>query len=109
KAGANGHIKIDIFKYLYYHQSTSTAAKQRQFSRDKEALTAIGVPIRWHQKTSPDGVYLIDRDRLYLPDLELTDQEIMALHHARALWMRTPIEDAIHCAITRQTAGPPGN
>ncbi|HIY86023.1 MAG TPA: WYL domain-containing protein [Candidatus Yaniella excrementavium] len=109
EAGANGRSKNDIFKYLYDHQSTSTAAKQRQFSRDKEALTAIGVPIRWHQKTSPDGVYLIDRDRLYLPDLELTDQEIMALHQARALWMRTPIEDAIHAALTRMTAGQPAN
>src|SRR5699024_10107346 len=103
EAGANGRAKNDIFNYLYDHQNTTTAAKQRQFSRDKEALTAIGVPVQWQQKTTADGVYLIDRDRLYLPDLALTDDEIIALHQARALWMKTPIEDAIHAALTRMT------
>lgn len=109
EAGANGRTKNDIFNYLYDHQSTSSTAKQRQFSRDKEALTAIGVPIQWHQHITADGVYLIDGDRLYLPDLELTDEEILALHQARALWMRTPIEDAIHAALTRMTASQPAS
>ncbi|MDN6350270.1 MAG: WYL domain-containing protein [Yaniella sp.] len=109
EAGANGRAKNDIFNYLYDHQNTTTAAKQRQFSRDKEALTAIGVPVQWQQKTTADGVYLIDRDRLYLPDLALTDDEIIALHQARALWMKTPIEDAIHAALTRMTAGQPAS
>lgn len=109
EAGANGRTKNDIFNYLYDHQSTSSTAKQRQFSRDKEALTAIGVPIQWNQHRTADGVYLIDRDRLYLPDLELSDEEILALHQARALWMKTPIEDAIHAALTRMTAGQPAS
>ncbi|WP_022870778.1 helix-turn-helix transcriptional regulator [Yaniella halotolerans] len=107
EAGANGRTKNDIFTYLYDHQNTSTAAKQRQFSRDKEALTTIGVPVEFDQHITADGVYTIDHDRLYLPDLELTDEEILALHQARALWMKTPIEDAIHTALARMTAGQP--
>lgn len=107
EAGANGRTKSEIFSYLYDHLDTSAAAKQRQFSRDKEVLTSIGVPVEWHQNTSLDGSYLIDDDRLYLPDLSLTDDEIMALHQARALWMKTPIEDAIHTALARMTATQP--
>ncbi|NWN86991.1 MAG: WYL domain-containing protein [Micrococcaceae bacterium] len=107
EAGAAGRTKSDIFNYLYEHQNTSDTAKQRQFSRDKEALAAIGVPVQWHQNTIADDVYVIDPDRLYLPELSLTDEEILALHQARALWMKTPIEDAIHSALARMTAGQP--
>src|SRR5699024_11223105 len=95
--------KGDIFSYLYNQLDTSDAAKQRQFSRDKEVLTTIGVPLEWHQRTSTDGTYRIDEDRLYLPDLSLTDDEIYALHQARALWMRSPIEGAIHNALALLT------
>lgn len=107
EAGATGRTKGEIFSYLYDHLDTSDAAKQRQFSRDKEVLTTIGVPLEWHQRTSTDGTYRIDEDRLYLPDLSLTDDEIYALHQARALWMRSPIEDAIHTALARMTASRP--
>lgn len=107
EAGAIGRTKTEIFNYLYDHLDTSEAAKQRQFSRDKEALTSIGVPIQWRPQLMTEDVYLIDRDQLYLPDLALTDDEILALHQARALWLRTPIEDAIHAALARMTAHQP--
>lgn len=107
EAGATGRTKTDIFSYLYNQDNTSAAAKERQFSRDKEALTAIGVPVEWRQQTAAEDVYLIDHDRLYLPDLALTNNEILALDQARALWMRTPIEDAIHSALARMTSQQP--
>ena len=107
EAGANGRTKSEIFSYLYDHLDTSQTAKQRQFSRDKAALTSIGVPVQWQQQAHAEDVYLIDRDQLYLPDLTLRDDEIVALHQARALWMRTPIEDAIHAALARMTAQQP--
>lgn len=107
EAGATGRTKAEIFGYLYDHLDTSDAAKQRQFSRDKELLTNIGVPLEWDQHATTHGAYRIDEDRLYLPDLSLTNEEIEALHQARALWLRTPIEDAIHTALTRITASRP--
>ena len=107
EAGATGRTKAEIFSYLYDHLDTSAAAKQRQFSRDKEVLTTIGVPVEWDQELNTDGTYRIDNDRLYLPDLSLTEDEVLALHQARALWMKTPIEDAIHTALARITASRP--
>lgn len=107
EAGATGRTKAEIFNYLYDHLDTTAAAKQRQFSRDKEVLTTIGVPVEWHQDLNTDGSYRIDNDRLYLPDLSLTEDEVLALHQARALWMKTPIEDAIHSALARMTASRP--
>jgi len=109
EAGAIGRTKPEIFSYLYDHINSSETARERQFSRDKEALTAIGVPIQWRPQPSADDVYLIDRDRLYLPDMALSDEEILALHQARALWLRTPIEDAIHAALARMTAQQPAS
>lgn len=107
EAGATGRTKDEIFSYLYDHQDTSSAAKQRQFSRDKEALTAIGVPVQWHPDNSAEDVYVIDHERLYLPELALTEEEILALHQARALWTKTPVENAIYTALTRITAAQP--
>lgn len=107
EAGTIGRTKREIFTYLYDPQNTSATAKQRQFSRDKESLTSIGVPIQWHQSQTAEDVYVVDRDRLYLPDLALTDDEVLALHQARALWLKTPIEDAIHAALARMTADQP--
>lgn len=107
EAGATGRTKDEIFRYLYDHQDTTSAAKQRQFSRDKEALTSIGVPVQWYPDNSSDDVYVVDRERLYLPELALTDDEILALHQARALWTKTPVEDAIHAALARITATQP--
>src|SRR5699024_106554 len=40
-------------------------------------------------------------------ELALTDDEILALHQARALWTKTPVEDAIHAALARITATQP--
>ena len=107
EAGAAGRTKDEIFSYLYDHQDTTSAAKQRQFSRDKEALTTIGVPVQWHPDNPADDVYVIDYERLYLPELALTEDEVLALHQARALWTKTPVEDAIHTALTRITAAQP--
>lgn len=107
EAGSVGRTKDDIFQYLYEHQNTSATAKQRQFSRDKEALTSIGVPIQWRHNTTSQDVYVIDHDRLYLPDLALTDNEILALHQARALWRRSPMEDAIYAALARMASTQP--
>src|SRR5699024_10677188 len=60
-----------------------------------------------HTDNSAEDVYVIDHERLYLPELALTEEEILALHQARALWTKTPVENAIYTALTRITAAQP--
>jgi predicted DNA-binding transcriptional regulator YafY len=60
------------------------ASRRRQFERDKETLRELGVPIRVE---SVDGfgaeqAYRIHPDDYYLPELELTEPELAALHVA---------------------------
>ena len=56
-------------------------AARRAFERDKATLRAMGVPLR----DVVDGLetrYTVQPDEYYLPDLELTDDELAALHVA---------------------------
>lgn len=55
-------------------------AAERKFERDKDVLEALGIPIRYQPDDEDDeGGYLVDRDRLFLPDLELSADESAAL------------------------------
>lgn len=59
-------------------------SRRRQFERDKETLRELGIPIRVE---SVDGfgseqAYRIHPDDYYLPELELTEAELAALHVA---------------------------
>jgi predicted DNA-binding transcriptional regulator YafY len=60
------------------------AARRRQFERDKETLRELGIPIRVE---SVDGfgseqAYRIHPDDYYLPELDLSEAELAALHVA---------------------------
>jgi predicted DNA-binding transcriptional regulator YafY len=60
------------------------AARRRQFERDKETLRELGIPIRVE---SVDGfgaeqAYRIHARDYYLPELDLTEAELAALHVA---------------------------
>jgi predicted DNA-binding transcriptional regulator YafY len=60
------------------------ASRRRQFERDKETLRELGIPIRVE---SVDGfgseqAYRIHPDDYYLPELELSEAELAALHVA---------------------------
>ena len=58
---------------------------ERAFERDKAALLELGVPLRWaapeQQDDDEDGIggYVIDRERYFLPDLQLTASELALL------------------------------
>ncbi len=60
---------------------SGAVAARRAFERDKATLRAMGVPLR----DVADGLetrYTVQPDEYYLPDLELTDDELAALHVA---------------------------
>jgi proteasome accessory factor B len=59
---------------------------RRAFERDKDELRAMGIPIEVRKidilDEHSDG-YIIDKDRYYLPDLDLEPDEVAALSLAR--------------------------
>ncbi len=55
---------------------------ERAFERDKAALVELGVPLRWvppEQEEEEEGGYVVDRERYYLPELELAPGELALL------------------------------
>jgi predicted DNA-binding transcriptional regulator YafY len=60
------------------------AARRRQFERDKETLRELGIPIRVEAVDGfgADQAYRIHPDDYYLPELDLTEAELAALHVA---------------------------
>ncbi len=60
------------------------AARRRQFERDKETLRELGIPIRIETADGfgSEQAYRIHPDDYYLPELELTEAELAALHVA---------------------------
>jgi proteasome accessory factor B len=62
---------------------------ERAFERDKASLVELGVPLRWIPPEHADdedgsGGYLVERDKYYLPELELSASEHALLSIAGA-------------------------
>lgn len=63
------------------YQQEDYASFKRMFERDKEELRALGIPIerRFTDVWEVEEGYLISKDRYYLPELDLTPDEMAAL------------------------------
>ena len=54
---------------------------RKAFERDKASLRAMGVPVREDDREN-ESRYRVDPKEYYLPDLDLSDEELAALHVA---------------------------
>ncbi|HYZ92336.1 MAG TPA: WYL domain-containing protein [Actinomycetota bacterium] len=69
------------------YQQEDYASFKRMFERDKEELRSLGIPIerRFTDVWEVEEGYLISKDRYYLPELDLTPDEVAALWIASAV------------------------
>jgi len=67
------------------YSAASDEAAERKFERDKAELLELGIPITYVQGDDErkDG-YVIERDAYYLPDVELSREELAVLYAAGA-------------------------
>jgi proteasome accessory factor B len=65
------------------YMGISDDAAERKFERDKAELLELGFPLTYVQGDDerPDG-YLVDRDAYYLPEVDLTKEELAVLYAA---------------------------
>ena len=63
------------------YQQEDYSSFKRMFERDKEELRSLGIPIerRYTDVWEVEEGYLISKDRYYLPELDLTPDEMAAL------------------------------
>lgn len=80
----------EIRETMPYYASGSEATALRRFERDKASLVDdLGVPIRYvepdpDEESLAEGGYVLERKAYYLPDLDLTPEEMTALYVAGA-------------------------
>lgn len=98
-----------------YAAATSEQAFEKMFTRDKEVLKDIGIPLEsyavqetghWEASEQTDEVrYRIDQDRLYLADVDFSNAERLALVRARSAWQGSDADRAVVRALGRLDAG----
>jgi len=82
-------------------------AGRRKFERDKDELKALGIPLRYVEADPDDddeGGYVVDRERMYLPELSLEPDEMAVVYLAGlSLLDRTafPYRDALAMALRK--------
>lgn len=73
------------------YQGENEASCLRKFERDKAELVEIGLPLEWVPPQGGEaGGYQIDRERYYLPDLDLGAEERALLSLAGAAALEQP-------------------
>ncbi len=76
-----GLSREDIVTIPTLGYPAGASAARRSFERDKATLRAMGVPLKDIQDGN-DTRYRVDPAEYYLPDLDLTEDELAALHVA---------------------------
>lgn len=107
QARPRGVTREEIFDIVPGYRGSSDAASERMFERDKNILLSAGIQIE--VKTDVivnDYRYTISRDRVLLPELNLTKDELKALYYASLVWKNSDLrESARELGLKLQTYG----
>jgi proteasome accessory factor BC len=98
-----------------YAEAPSAQAFEKMFTRDKDVLKDIGVPLEsftvqdepGYESSEPTGDirYRIDSGRMYLPQIRFTNEERLALVRAESAWSGSEVGQAVVRALGRVDAG----
>lgn len=93
-------------KFVGYKDSTSQAAFERLFERDKEILRRLGIPLITATPSSFDDEvgYLIDASNYALPPIELSPEQARIATLAATLWRDSAMQDAAARGVTKLRA-----
>ena len=82
-------------------------AAEKRWTRDKEALQALGFAVRFVEVLDERGAYTIDPTSCYLPRLDLTPEESAVIWLAGQAALRTahPLRDDLETALRKLVAG----
>jgi len=92
-----------------YSESASDTSFQRMFERDKDDLRTLGIPVETVSTSEGEVVgYLIAHDSFWLPELNLTPQQIATLGLAAQAWSQAAIGSRATHAVRRLEAASVG-
>lgn len=97
-------IPLEELKETVYRGQSGGMALRRMFERDKEELRDMGIEVRAVKREhDAEFGYTIDRDEYYLPHLDLTPQQSVALTMVSRLFLGsgTPFSGPAHSALLK--------
>lgn len=102
-----GFTREQIFDSVPGYKESSSTASERMFERDKNILLSAGIQVDVKADVIVnDFKYSISRDRVLLPELDLTSEELRALYYASLVWKNSDLQDsARELGIKLQTYG----
>lgn len=94
-----------IFAAFESEYAGTPEARDRKFSRDKDTLRSLGVPLSYVAPDDDDdeGGYVIDREQAFLPEIDLTAPEQAALFAVGAAAQASafPMRSELGYALTK--------
>jgi proteasome accessory factor B len=97
-------ITLDELKDTVYKGQSGGGALRRMFERDKEELREMGIDVKAVKRGDGDEVgYTIERNEYYLPHLDLSPEQRVALTMVSRLFLGsgTPFSGPAHSALLK--------
>jgi proteasome accessory factor BC len=100
----------DVKTNVEGYQEMSDEAFARRFYSDRAELIALGVPLESHRdEFTGEELYTLRSEQYFLPPLELSDEELAALHtYLYALEGRFAYAEPLRLALQNLALGRPG-
>ena len=89
----------------------SDAAREKKFTRDKDALLALGIALRFVEEEGEKGAYVLDVSSSFLPELAFTAEEaavVWAAGQAALVNHDHPLAEDLETALRKLAVGAKG-
>jgi predicted DNA-binding transcriptional regulator YafY len=101
----------EIFAAFPRDYTGNDAAREKKWTRDKQDLKRLGIPVGFLEEEGTNGAYLLDPSACALPRLEFTPEEAAVLWTAGQAALRThdhPLRDDLELALRKLVVGAKG-
>jgi proteasome accessory factor B len=89
----------------------TAAAREKKFTRDKDALLSLGIALRFVEDEGESGAYVLDLSSSFLPELTFTPEEAAVVWAAGQAALRNhdhPLAEDLETALRKLTVGAKG-
>ncbi|HTP28002.1 MAG TPA: WYL domain-containing protein [Anaeromyxobacteraceae bacterium] len=103
--------RVAIYEAFPDDYRGSDAAREKKFTRDKEALLSLGIALRFVEEEGGQGAYVLDLTSSFLPALSFSPEEaavVWAAGQAALVNYDHPLADDLETALRKLVVGAKG-
>ena len=101
----------DVYEAFPDDYRGSAAAREKKFTRDKDALLALGLALQFVEGEGENGAYVLDISSSFLPNLSFTPEEaavVWAAGQAALVNHEHPLAEDLETALRKLAVGTTG-